>query len=140
MIALRDPAEAAIDDARALIDALLEHGWHELHVANGETEIFIARDGGRANPMRAGSSVQADEPAAAAAQLESVAAPHVATVAWLAQVGAPIAFGDLIARIEVLGDSEDVLAPSAGQVAEVIAEVGGLVEYGDILLRIAVSR
>ena len=105
---------------------------------SGETEIFIARDGGRSNPMRAESSAPLQESAEPATRLEAVAAPHVATVAWLAQAGALVAAGDIVARIEVLEESEDVPAPVPGQVAEAVAQIGALVEYGETLLRIAV--
>lgn len=139
MSSARDPAAAAIDDARALIDALLEHGWHETHVADGQTEIFVAREGGGPNPMRAPSDVPADDAGTPSERLVPVTAPHVATVAWIAQAGAIVAAGDVVARIEVLGEHEEIAAPTAGRVTAGAAEIGTLIEYGDDLLSIAAS-
>lgn len=119
--------KAAIDNARALLATLLESGWSELHVVSGETKIFIARDGGRANPMREAPAASA-EPAVAGA-MTTVTAPHVATLVSAAAPGSSIEKGAVIATIAVLDEEEPVLAPVSGRVLAVHADPGALVEF-----------
>lgn len=129
---------AAINDARALLDALLASDWRDLHVTSGGTEIFIARAGGGANPMRASA-----EPVVSAVKeagtTSTVMAPHVATLVSVAQIGADLTQGDIAATIEVLGEEETVLAPVSGRVAMVHVEQGGLLEFKMPILEIAAS-
>lgn len=129
--------KAAIDDARALLDALLASDWRDLHVTSGGTEIFIARPGGGANPMRA--SAEPVESAVSEAGTTAITAPHVATLVSTAQIGANLSQGEIAATIEVLGEEETVLAPVAGRVAMVHVEPGALLEFKMPILEIAAS-
>lgn len=123
----KGPIAAAIDDARALLDALLANDWRDAHVAVGDTEIFIARAGGRPNPMVA---APVPAPAHAAARGQAVTAPHVATLVSTAPLGASVDTGQAVATIRVLGDETAVLAPFAGRIAALSAAPGALLEFG----------
>jgi biotin carboxyl carrier protein len=133
-----DPFAAAIDDARALMDALLAAGWREIHVVNGETELFIARDDGGPNPMRAVSAQPADEaPQARAAGAEHVVkAPHVATFVSVSPEGSWVEQGEALARLSVLDEEEDLAAPVSGYVGASSFASGDLIEFGDVVVTI----
>lgn len=122
------PLARAVDDARALLDALLSSGWKDLHVLSGGTEIFIAREGGRPNPMRE-ASVFVPVPAAEPPQEQLVTAPHVGTVVDVRALGTMIAAGDPVATIRVLEQEETITAQAAGAVIAIHAAIGALVEY-----------
>lgn len=127
---MADTMTRAIDDARALLGTLLSGGWQELHVVSGNTEIFIAREGGRPNPMRQALAAAAPPASTAAPQVEEVVtAPHVATVVDVLPVGTTVAAGERIATIRVLDGEEIVASPAAGRVAAIHAAAGALVEY-----------
>jgi biotin carboxyl carrier protein len=51
-------------------------------------------------------------------------------------VGLTVQAGDLLGTIDVLGIAQDVVAPSDGMVASVLAEDGQAVEYGQALAEI----
>ncbi len=141
MTARKDPVVQAIDDARALLDTLLANDWQELHVVSGDTEIFLARNGGGANPMRAAPPAAPvavpPPPSPAPASERSVTAPHVATLVDALPVGTRVAAGDRVATLHVLDDREDVAAPVAGTILRVDATPGALLDYGASLLVIA---
>ena len=127
---------AAIDDARALIDALLENGWQEVHICDGETEIFIARDGAGFNPMRGMSEPQLPPPTTVSDARKVIVSPHVATVVWVQAAGTTVASGDPVARLSVLEDEEIISASKAARVIDVMVHSGTLVEYGSPLLEL----
>lgn len=133
-----DSVVQAINDARVLLDTLLASGWCEIHVVSGNTEIFLARNGARANPMR---SVPLPAQAALDAALTpgpktSVTAPHVATLVHALPVGTAVAAGQIIATLRVLDEQEDVEAPVSGTIVRLDAVVGDLIDYGAPLLAI----
>jgi acetyl-CoA carboxylase biotin carboxyl carrier protein len=132
----RDEAALAVDDARALIDALLASEYQELHVRGEGFEIFLARAGGGPNPMLAGVE---EVPAQAAEPGLSITAPHVATIAWVAAEGTVLAAGDVLARLEVLGEESELLALQAGRVVRILARPGQLVEYGEPIAELDVQ-
>lgn len=131
----RDDTALAIDDARALMDALLASDWQELHVRSEGLEIFLAREGGGPNPMLAGAA-QGAAPGAVqpTADRHRLTAPHVATVTWVAEVGTVLAAGQPAIRLAVLGDETDMPTKQAGRVSLIHAEIGQLVEFGQCLL------
>jgi len=131
--------DRAITDVRALLDTFISSDWQELHVVSGEIEIFIARAGGGANPMRLGTAVGDTElPAAPATGAEtSVMAQHVATLVHVLPVGTDLKAGDTVATIRVLDTEEAIPAPVAGRIMSLSADVGALVEYGMPILSIA---
>lgn len=142
MSVAKDPALQAITDARALLDTLLTSGWRELHVISGDTEIFIARQGGGFNPMRASAPPAMPVPAPVSAAVEQdtvVKAPHVATLVDLLPVGTMITAGQKIATVRVLDESEAIEAPISGTIIRHEAAAGALVDYGAVLLAIRVA-
>jgi biotin carboxyl carrier protein len=133
-----DPFATAIDDARALMDALLGADWREIHVVSGETELFIARDDGGPNPMRAVPAQPVDEaPEARAAGTEhAVKAPHVATFVSALPEGSWVGQGEPLARLSVLDEEEDLAAPVSGHVGISSFASGDLIEFGDVIVTI----
>jgi hypothetical protein len=124
-----------VDNARALLAQFARSDWRELHVRTPDGEIFIARDGGGPNPMllpAGGAAPPADD-----ANLLTVAAPHVADVAWLLPVGATVAAGGVVARLDLLGEPIDVRCDEGGVVAARFANDGDLVEFETPLVRVA---
>lgn len=127
---------AAIDDARAFMDALLQSDWQELHIARNGFELFIARDGGGPNPMvEVAADDQADSPVAAASPV-MISSPHVATVVWLAAQGDYVAAGEPVARLSVLDEEFEIKAGGSGRIRMVSAAPDQLVEFGLPLLQI----
>lgn len=130
-----DAVTRAINDARALLSTLISSEWQELHVVSGDTEIFVARHGAGANPMRAAQASDAVEAPAAGPELQ-MKAPHVATVIAALPVGTSVSAGQKVATLRVLDEEEDVLSPVSGTIVRIDAEGGALVEYDDPLLSI----
>jgi biotin carboxyl carrier protein len=140
MTAEKDPVIAAVDDARALLDTLLTSGWRQLHVASGDTEIFLAHDGGAANPMRLVTPAPVVATPAAQAGLETVVpVPHVATLEQALAVGTQVIAGQAVATVRVLDEQQDIIAPTSGTIVRVDATPGALLEYGATLLSIAAA-
>lgn len=133
----KDPVVAAIDDARALMDALLANDWAQVHVAGDDFAIFIARADGGANPLLAATEPEAPVAAATAAPVRTMTAPHVATLDWIAAVGDQIDPGQMLARLSVLDEPTELAAQGGGTVVRVYAVPGALVEYGAPLLDVA---
>lgn len=136
----KDPVIAAVDDARALLDTLLTSGWQQLHVASGDTEIFLVRDGGAANPMRAAAPAPiVATPAIQVGPETIVPVPHVATLERALAVGTQVTAGQAVATVRVLDEQEDIAAPISGTIVRVDAQPGSLLEYGATLLSIAAA-
>jgi acetyl-CoA carboxylase biotin carboxyl carrier protein len=139
MIDKTNPVLVAINDARALIVTLLASDFNDMHVVSGETEIFLARPTGRANPMRARVApveIAPVEPAGGTPMgLETVVkAPHIATLCVAALPGSMVAAGEQIATLSVLNEEFAVLAPVAGQIIGIKAALGSLVEFDQPIL------
>lgn len=139
----KDPIAAALDDARGLLDALLASDWKDAHVVAGATEIFIARDGGRANPMRAAPVAAvvdaAPDAVASAAEEIAITAPHVATLVRTAVLGEHVAVGQVLATLSVLDAEEPLVAEQAGRVGMIQAEAGALLEFGTPILTLSAA-
>ena len=138
---IKDPFEAAVDDLRALMTCFRDGDWTETHVIDSRGEIFIAREGGGPNPLRGEIADGYDAPerltdVPAAGALRDLVAPHVATLVSIVERGAQVTAGAELARLSVLDEEEAFLAPSDGEVAEVCAAPGALVEHGTILIRL----
>lgn len=128
---IADPMFQAINDARALLDTLIASDWNDIHVVSGESEIFIAKTSGRANPMLERHDVAPAEPAASRAIVrEEVRAPHVCTLVEVVPVGTRVSVGDRVAVLRVLDDEQPLLATLAGTVGAHPADVGGLLDFG----------
>lgn len=140
MTAPKDSVSQAINDARALLDALVTNGWKEMHVVSGDSEIFLARQGGRANPMRH-VAVPAQPVTAPATQggqgrETEVQIPHVATLVRVLAVGTSVAAGQSVATLRVLEVESEVAATVGGTIVRVDAAPGDLLDYAALLLSI----
>ena len=143
MIELDEAARKAIDNARALTVAMIEHGWGTVHVASSTGEFFLAKESGHRDPL---SPVASAAPvpavaialpvATAAAPAVEIKAPHIATVVSLVPVGTAVAAGQILATLRVLDTTSEVFAPTAGTIAGHGAAVGDLAEFGTVLVRL----
>lgn len=142
MIEIDDNARRAIDNVRALLDAMLASGWEQACVTGKDGDYFLARQPGTPNPLLAAPEEAAlAQPAVAPIPAEcaslTVCAPHVGTVAWLAPIGAVLAEGAAAARLAVLDDQVDVPSPKAGTVTAQSAQIGDLAEFSTPLVLLA---
>lgn len=137
----------AINDTRALLDALSANGLRETHVRSDEIEIFIARDGGGSNPMRLVPAPTADTtpqpgpeiaPTVVARGPDIVmTAPHVATLEDVLAVGAVVVMGQKIGSLRVLDELLPIEAAVAGTITGLTATPGVLLDYKAPILTIA---
>jgi acetyl-CoA carboxylase biotin carboxyl carrier protein len=111
-----------IANSRALLRLFIQSDYGELHVRSGDFEMFVARAGGRRNPMRD----------ARAAFL--VTAPHIASLVSTLPVGSVVAAGDKVARIALLDEAIDIVADQAGTIDTLLVQPGALIEYATPLL------
>jgi biotin carboxyl carrier protein len=132
-----DAFDAAVDDLRALMQAFGAGDWRELHIADGDTQIFIARDAACVNPLH-GALGQGSNSTSAPGKLTDVTALHVCTVDAVAvSPGSAVREGDILATISVLDEAMPVFAPCAGMVSAVAVAPGMLAEFGTLLMQIA---
>lgn len=128
--------QAAIDDARSLLDTMLVNGWQEAHIVSGDTEIFIGRSADARNPMRAAPVATGAAPSPGPGAVE-VATPHVATLVSAIAIGRSVEIGTPVARLRVLDEEEDLPAGCAGRISAVHAIPGALLEFGMPVVSIA---
>lgn len=121
-----------LDEVRAMLALFAKSPWQDLHLRSGEWTMFFAKQGGAQNPLHAA-------PVAPVGELAAVTAPHLGLFTASVARGDMVAPGDVIGRIEVLGDSTDVTSEIAGRVAAIDATHGVLVEYGAPLVRLATA-
>jgi len=141
------PADFAVDAelVRALAALLDETGLSEIEYAVGDRRIRVSRG----EAPRGAASVVAAQPAAApalsAAASEpkgAVKSPMVGTAYLAAQPGAPpfvqigdqVQAGQVLLLIEAMKVMNQIPAPTAGRVREILVADGAPVEYGQVLL------
>ena len=126
---------ASLHDVRALMDTFVSQGWQSAVIRAGDCEFVFSRDAllERALPVAAAIAAPAAAPVAATAKLQSVLAPHVATLMEIAAVGSMIAKGGQVAVLSVLEERVEIFAATSGHILEHKAEPGALVEYGQVL-------
>ena len=131
----RNGSVASLGDARALLDTFVSQGWQSAVVRLGDSEFLLSRDAllERALSVAADSPALAAEPVAETTKLQSVVAPHVATVMEIAAVGSLVTKGETVAVLSVLEERVEIFAPASGRVVGHKSEPGALVEYGQIL-------
>ena len=140
------PTDLAVDAdlVRALAALLHETGLTEIEYAVGDRRIRVARD---AVPYAAMPPVAAaaTAPAASAAATEprgAVKSPMVGTAYLAPQPGAPpfvsvgdtVRDGQVLMLIEAMKVMNQIHAPSAGRVSQIVVADGAPVEYGQVLL------
>lgn len=121
---------AMVENARALLRLMEKSPWRDIHVRTRDGMLFIAKEGGAANPMRTPAPERCSGP-----RIE-VAAPHLASVVSILPVGSRVVAGDPVGRLELLGETIEIAAPEAGVVEAVFVQEGELVEYEAPLARI----
>lgn len=114
-----------IENTRALLRLFEQSGRRDLYLRTGDYRLFIARNDGGENPMRAER---------AATDASQLTAPHVATLEWTAAVGTMLSTGDPVARLSLLDEIIELQSEHAGAVSSIDAETGQLLEYGDAIL------
>jgi len=138
----------------ALVTKLNASGLGELEVREGDWRVRLRRPSGAAGarrpdrprigshgptaaPAHAAGAVSGQAATRAAAEapasLERVPAtsPAVGVFRAVSGVGAKVRAGDRIAIVDLLGIPQDVVAPIDGIIAEILAEAGDAVEYGE---------
>jgi len=116
-----------VDAADQLATLMEQSGLTFLEKESAGVTISISRA-----PAAAASAAAAD----AAATIDVIGAPHVGIYREVVGAGQGVAAGDVVGRIEVLGDLHDVAAGHAGTVCALCAVDGRFVEYGEPLLKI----
>ncbi len=138
----------------ALVAKLNASGLGELEVREGDWRVRLRRPSGassarRTDRARGGSHgptagpVTTAVPAAGQAATQPAAevpagpervtatSPVVGLFRAVSAVGAQVRAGDRIAIVDLLGIPQDVVAPIDGIVAEIFAQAGDAVEYGE---------
>ena len=148
--ALEAISRAADDLVAALSERLTRHGLGEIEVRQGNLRLRVARTpdatsstsvarsdaapdaatgltGARATPPVGGSSVPV-----------GVTSPAVGFFVYADGLGPgqPVAKGDAVGQVEMLGVRHDVRAPRGGTVRNLVAESGEAVEYGQVVVEI----
>jgi biotin carboxyl carrier protein len=123
---------STIEEVRALLAGFVQSPWRDLHFRSGGWALFMAKADGGPNPMleRAGAAV-----AAVAAALRDVTAPHLGIFSARVAPGTDVVAGQVIGRVDKLGEATDVVSEVAGRIAAVLPRDGDLVEYGAPLVR-----
>lgn len=123
---------SVVETTRALLAAFANSPWRDLHVRVAGEEIFLAKPGGAANPMR-------DVAPPAPSTTIPITAPHVATLVGTAAAGTRIRAGETVATIELLGDLIELPAPEDGLVQPAAIAAGSLVDYGATLVSVGAA-
>ena len=100
--------------------------------------------GGTPTPATAASSPEPSVPAPAPATPAAlgVASPAVGFFVYAEGLGPglPVAKGDAIGHVEMLGVRHDVRAPRGGTVRHLVAESGEAVEYGQVVVELEAAE
>jgi acetyl-CoA carboxylase biotin carboxyl carrier protein len=141
----------------ALVTKLNASGLGELEVREGDWRVRLRRPSGaaparRADRSRTGSHGPTPAPTHAAVPTAAQAATHpdvqvppgpervaatspvVGVFRAVSAVGAIVRAGDQIAIVDLLGIPQDGVAPIDGIVAEIFAQAGDAVEYGEAVM------
>lgn len=137
------------DTIRALAAVLVETGLTEIEIADKDSRIRVVRGGGVATAALPVALVSAPiAPIAApvvqdlAAHPGAVASPMVG-VAYLSPepglpsfvtVGQQVTAGQTLLLIEAMKTFNQIKAPKAGTVAQILVQTGAPVEYGEVLI------
>ncbi|MCJ7711762.1 MAG: hypothetical protein MUQ32_13145 [Chloroflexi bacterium] len=141
----------------ALVAKLNASGLGELEVREGDWRVRLRRPSGAAPARRtdrsrggshgptagpvttavpaAGQAVtQSDVEVPAGPERVAATSPVVGVFRSVSAVGALVRAGDRIAIVDLLGIPQDVVAPIDGIVAEIFAQAGDAVEYGEAVM------
>ena len=130
---------------RKLADLLDETGLSEIEYATGTWKVRVARNlgAGQAVPARpAGDGAARGPMATEAPPPGAVPSPMVGTVylapepdaAPFVTIGERVSEGQTVMLIEAMKTFNEIRAPRAGEVKQILVENATPVEYGDVLL------
>ncbi|SRR6266852_866877 len=146
------PGDLAVDNTlvRTLAALLAETGLSEIEYAVGDRRIRVARNAAAVSLAPAAANAAAPAPSGAAAPAEpslaahpgAVKAPMVGTVYLSPQPEAPpfAKLGDMVSAgqplliIEAMKVMNQIRAPRAGRLAQILVEDGTPVEYGEVVM------
>jgi acetyl-CoA carboxylase biotin carboxyl carrier protein len=145
------PGDLAVDGTlvRTLAALLAETGLSEIEYAVGDRRIRVARNAAAVSFAPAAATVATGGPSAAdpagpslAAHPGAVKAPMVGTVYLSPQPEAPpfAKLGDVVAAgqplliIEAMKVMNQIRAPRAGRLTQILVEDGAPVEYGEVVM------
>jgi predicted deacylase len=128
---------SAISEIRALLVQFERSALHDFYLRSPDWSVFMAREGGSANPMLA-SGDKADG-ADLTAPSVAVLAPHLGLFEPACAIFDVVGQGALIGRIDVLGRITEVFSTQSGRVKALSVPVNGLVEFGDKLVEITAA-
>ena len=132
------------DLIRALAALLQETGLSEIEIAEGERRIRVARNAQAATAVTVSVPSSSQAPAAAkpAEQAGAVKSPMVGTAylapqpgaAHFVKVGDSVREGQALLVIEAMKVMNQIHAPRAGRVAEILVADGTPVEFDQVLM------
>lgn len=145
-----------IDSAlvRELAELLAETGLSEIEVEDGDLKIRVSRQmvqqmaaavpayAPAAAPVAAAAPAAEAAPAAAAAPVDAVKSPMVGTVYLAAEPGAPdfvtvgktVKAGDVLLIVEAMKVMNQIVAPKAGTITQILVENQQPVEFDQPLV------
>lgn len=138
--AIARAAETLVPELR---ERLTRHGLGEIEVRHGDLRLRVT---GTPEPARAETATPAVPSAASASAPPATSAPVALGVTSPAVgffvyadglgPGQPVAKGDAVGHVEMLGVRHDVRAPRSGTVRNLVAETGEAVEYGQVVVEL----
>jgi biotin carboxyl carrier protein len=123
-----------VDEIRAILRDFRQSPWLDLRVRSADWQIFMAKPGGKPNPLLDATQAESAGEVDTAAATVPVSAPHLGLFTRSVEAGAQVAAGDSLGVLNVLDRATPVVAESAGVVQAVFFEDGDLVEYGEVLV------
>jgi acetyl-CoA carboxylase biotin carboxyl carrier protein len=138
--AIARAAETLVPELR---ERLTRHGLGEIEVRHGDLRLRVAGmpEPARAEPALPVAPSAADAPptpAPAAPIALGVTSPAVGFFVYADGLGPgqPVAKGDALGHVEMLGVRHDVRATRSGTVRNLVAETGEAVEYGQVVVEL----
>jgi acetyl-CoA carboxylase biotin carboxyl carrier protein len=125
-----------------LRERLTLHGLGEIEVRHGELRLRVTGSPEAAPASRSAATVSVGSAAPAPPPAEPIAlgvtSPAVGFFVYADGLGPgqPVAKGDALGHVEMLGVRHDVRAPRSGTVRNLVAETGEAVEYGQVVVEL----
>lgn len=119
-----------LHEVRALLRTFANSDWRAAQVRTSDLEVWFSRDAA----LRPEGNAASAEALAIVAELK---APHLGTLAWLADPGTAIAAGAEYGSLRVLDEERALVAESGGVVARHRRAAGDLVEFGEPLVALS---
>ena len=124
-----------LGSVRALLRDFIQTDWRDAYLRSDDLELFLSRRYG-VNPMQQAEEVPTET---ASPDRHGMNAPHLGIFHALAEKGAVVRKGDIIANLDVLGRETEIIAETSGKVA-LIEATGSLLEYDDVMLELTAEQ